>query len=142
MTLSILDRVNYLRSEQKKNMKRKVLFILKTLNVSGNKELCVAFVDDEEMRKLNADYRNIKRTTDVLSFPQNGPDDSILGDVIISIDTAIRRSKLQNLSIEHEIHKLMIHGILHLLGYDHKKKNEAKVMREKELEILSSIESL
>ena len=142
MTLSILDRVNYLRSEQKKNLKRKVLFILKTLNVSGNKELCVAFVDDEEMRKLNADYRNINRTTDVLSFPQDGPDDSILGDVIISIDTAIRRSKLQNLSIEHEIHKLMIHGILHLLGYDHKKKNEAKVMREKELEILSSIESL
>lgn len=142
MTLSILDRVNYLRSEQKKNLKSKALFILRKLNVSGNKELCVAFVDDEEMRQLNADYRNINRTTDVLSFPQDGPDDSILGDVIISIDTAIRRSKLQKLSIEHEIHKLMIHGILHLLGYDHKKKNEAKVMREKELEILSSIESL
>jgi probable rRNA maturation factor len=142
MTLSILDRVNYLRSEQKKNLKSKALFMLKKLNVSGNKELCVAFVDDEEMRKLNADYRNINRTTDVLSFPQDGPDDSILGDVIISIDTAIRRSKLQKLSIEHEILKLMIHGILHLLGYDHKKKNEANVMREKELEILSSIESL
>lgn len=142
MTLSILDRVNSLRSEQKKNLKSKALFILKTLNVSGNKELCVAFVDDEEMRKLNADYRNINRTTDVLSFPQDGPDDSILGDVIISIDTAIRRSKLRKVSIEREIYQLMIHGILHLLGYDHKKKNEAKVMREKESEILSRIESL
>jgi rRNA maturation RNase YbeY len=142
MKLSILDRVNRLRSEQKKNLKRKAIFILKTLHVSRNKELCVAFVDDEEMRKLNADYRNINRTTDVLSFPQDGPDDSMLGDVIISIDTAIRRSKLQKLNIEDEIHKLMIHGILHLLGYDHKKKNEARVMRKKELEILSSIESL
>jgi rRNA maturation RNase YbeY len=142
MKLSILDRVNRLRSEQKKNLKRKAIFILKTLDVSRNKELCVAFVDDEEMRKLNADYRNINRTTDVLSFPQDGPNDSMLGDVIISIDTAIRRSKLQKLNIEDEIHKLMIHGILHLLGYDHKKKNEARVMRKKELEILSSIESL
>src|SRR3990167_4036647 len=100
MKLSILDRVNRLRSEQKKNLKRKAIFILKTLDVSRNKELCVAFVDDEEMRKLNADYRNINRTTDVLSFPQDGPDDSMLGDVIISIDTAIRRSKLQKLNIE------------------------------------------
>lgn len=142
MTLSILDRVNYLKSKQKENLKRKALFILKTLNAPGNSELSVAFVDDEEMRKLNADYRNINRTTDVLSFPQDGPDDSILGDVIISIDTAVRRSKLQNLSIEREIHRLMLHGILHLLGYDHKKKNDAKVMREKELEILSNIDSL
>jgi rRNA maturation RNase YbeY len=142
MKLSILDRVNRLRSEQKKNLKRKAIFILKTLDVSRNKELCVAFVDDEEMRKLNADYRNINRTTDVLSFPQDGPNDSMLGDVIISIDTAIRRSKLQKLNIEDEIHKLMIHGILHLLGYDHKKKNAARVMRKKELEILSSIKAL
>jgi probable rRNA maturation factor len=142
MKLSILDRANCLRSEQKKNLKRKLLFILNTLDVSGNKELCVSFVDDEEMRKLNAHYRSINRTTDVLSFPQDGPDDSILGDVIISIETAIRCSKLQKLSIEDEIHKLMIHGILHLLGYDHKKKNEARVMRKKELEILSGIKSL
>lgn len=142
MILSILDRVNYLRSEQKENLKRTALFVLERLNVPGDKEVSVAFVDDEEMRTLNADYRNINRTTDVLSFPQDGPDDSILGDVIISIDTAVRRSKLQKLSIEHEIYRLMIHGILHLLGYDHKKKNDAKVMREKELEILSNIESL
>jgi probable rRNA maturation factor len=142
MKLSILDRVNCLTSEQKRSLKRKALFILKILGVSGNKELSVAFVNDEEMRKLNADYRNVSRTTDVLSFPQDGPDDSILGDVIISIDTARRRSKLRKISIEDEIYKLMVHGILHLLGYDHKKKNEARVMREKELEILSSIKSL
>jgi probable rRNA maturation factor len=142
MTLSILDRVNYLSREQKKNLRKKALFILKTLSVSGNKELCVAFVDDEEMRKLNADYRNINRTTDVLSFPQDGPDDSVLGDVIISIDTAVRRSRQQNLNVDQMINKLMIHGILHLLGYDHKKRNDAKAMREKELEILSNIASL
>lgn len=142
MTLSILDRVNYLGSEQKDSLKRKLLFILRTLNVPGNKELSVAFVDDEEMRMLNANYRNINRTTDVLSFPQDGPDDTVLGDVIISIDTAVRRSKLQKLNIEHEIIKLIIHGILHLLGYDHKKRSDARVMREKESEILSNIESL
>ena len=142
MKLSISDRANCLGIGQKRKLKRKALLILKTLGVSRNKELCVAFVGDEEMRELNAKYRNINRTTDVLSFPQNGPDDSLLGDVIISIDTAIRRSKLQNFTVEDEIHALMIHGILHLLGFDHKKKNEAKVMRKKELEILSSIDSL
>ncbi len=142
MKLSILDRANCLGIEQKRKLKRKALFILKTLGVPQNRELCVAFVDDEEMRELNRNYRNIKRTTDVLSFPQNGPDDSVLGDVIISIETAVRRSRLENLTIEDEIHALMIHGILHLLGYDHKKKDEAKVMRQKELEIRLSIESL
>jgi probable rRNA maturation factor len=142
MKLSILDRVNRLTSEQKKNFKRKALFILMRLDVSRNKELCVSFVGDGEMRKLNSYYRSINRTTDVLSFPQDGPDDSILGDVVISIETAIRRSKLKKISIEDEIHKLMIHGILHLLGYDHKRRNEARVMRKKELEILSGIKSL
>lgn len=142
MKLSILDRANCLGIGQKSKLKRKALSILKILGVSRNKELSVAFVGDEEMRELNANYRNINRTTDVLSFPQNGPDNSVLGDVIISIDTAVRRSKLHNLTIEEEIHALMIHGILHLLGFDHKKKDEAKVMKKKELEILSSIDSL
>lgn len=142
MKVWILDKVKAFTGKQKRDLKRNVIVILKRLKVSRDKELSVTFIDDQEMRHLNACYRSINRTTDVVSFPQDGPDDSILGDVVISIETAIRRSNQRKSSLDEEIHRLMIHGILHLLGYDHKKRNEARLMREKEVEILSGIEFL
>ncbi|NIS09445.1 MAG: rRNA maturation RNase YbeY, partial [Candidatus Dadabacteria bacterium] len=84
----------------------------------------------------NKTYRNINRATDVLSFPQDGPDFSILGDILISVDTAKRHADKYGNSLEYEIKKLLVHGILHLLGYDHKKKKETMIMREKEKELL------
>lgn len=142
MKVWILDKVKAFTGKQKRDLKRNVIVILKRLKVSRDKELSVTFIDDQEMRHLNACYRSINRTTDVVSFPQDGPDDSILGDVVISIETAIRRSNQRKSSLDEEIHRLMVHGILHLLGYDHKKRNEARLMREKEVEILSGIEFL
>lgn len=85
------------------------------------------------MRELNRIWRNIDRTTDVLSFPQEGgPDYSLLGDIVISLDTAKRQSKSYGNTVHEEIKKLLIHGILHLLGYDHEKKKEKDIMREQE----------
>ena len=90
----------------------------------------VCFVADREMRRLNTHYRGKRRSTDVLSFPwqPNGTSahkamrkefDSFLGDVVISGPTARRNARAEGHSIRREIRWLMIHGVLHLLGYDH-----------------------
>src|SRR4030065_417352 len=96
-------------------------------------------IDDKGMRKLNSTYRGIKKTTDVLSFPQDGPDTQSLGDIIISTDTAKRHARFYKISLQREIMKLMRHGILHILGYEHKKKNDASKMKKKEKEIVHLI---
>ena len=95
------------------------------------------------MRELNRNYRNIDRTTDVLSFPQGeGPDLTLLGDIVISLDTASRHSESYGVTLHEELKKLIIHGILHLLGHDHKKKKETQIMREKEMQLSLLVEDL
>ena len=87
----------------------------------------IMFVRDPVMRKLNREYRNIDRPTDVLSFPSrdegSAPDrfaDALfLGDVIVSADTALRQAREAGHTMEREVSELVIHGILHLCGYDH-----------------------
>jgi len=105
--------------------------------------LSISFIDDTKMRELNLSYRSIDRTTDVLSFPQNeGPDFTILGDIIISLETARRHSKSYGITLQEELKKLIIHGILHLLGHDHKKKKETQIMREREKELFLIVTDL
>ena len=85
-------------------------------------ELSVALIGDAEMQKLNARYRQKNYATDVLSFPaaQNLPAPArLLGDVIISIDKAAAQAKQRGHSLDLEIVTLLIHGVIHLLGYDH-----------------------
>lgn len=85
-------------------------------------ELSVALVGDDEMRRLNRDYRQIDRPTDVLAFPMDaaGPE-PMLGDVVISLDTAARQAAERGHSTAHEVRLLLVHGFLHLLGYDHER---------------------
>lgn len=152
MKIHIVDSIRYLDSQKKRELKKRIKLILNTLNLSRNTEVCITFLDDDAMRKLNETYRGMKRTTDVLSFPQKNERDSIglnaaiakdnlenplLGDIVISIDTAKRHARFYRNSLEKEVRKLIVHGILHLLGYDHKKKNDALMMRKKEKELLS-----
>jgi len=85
------------------------------------------------MRELNLKYRDNNRTTDVLSFPQEG---ELLGDILISVDKATAQSEELDHTFGDEVRRLVVHGILHLLGYDHKKLQEARLMEEKEKEIL------
>lgn len=98
----------------------------------GRAELSIALVGDREMRPLNRKYRNKKKTTDVLSFfvedqPLFGA--KILGDVVISVEQARRQAKARGKTLKSEMATLLIHGILHLLGYDHEKSpRQAKIM--------------
>ena len=139
MKAHIVDYVDFLNKEEKRKLGNQIKLILKHLRLTSNKDLCITFLDDMDMRELNSTYRGIKRTTDVLSFPQDGPDIRSLGDIIISVDTAKRHAQFYKISLQREIVKLIIHGILHILGYGHKKKHDASKMRKKEKELLQLV---
>ncbi len=89
-------------------------------------ELSVALVDDAEMRGLNATYRGADRPTDVLAFAQHEGENAalhpeLLGDVVISLDTAARQAAQRAAAVADEVRTLLAHGLLHLLGYDHER---------------------
>jgi probable rRNA maturation factor len=87
-------------------------------------ELSLALIGNAEMRRLNARYRSKDYPTDVLSFPVEGPVGAaapLLGDVIISVEKAAQQAKERRHSLEREMELLLIHGIVHLLGYDHER---------------------
>ena len=97
--------------------------ILEELN-HPDKEIGILFVDDREIRELNEQYLKRDRPTNVISFPMAQGEFSeinpqLLGDVVISVETAISEARESGLSLEEEIAFLLIHGILHLLGYNH-----------------------
>ena len=87
------------------------------------KFLTLAFVSDRKMRELNNQFRGKNSTTDVLSFPFEADefetDENTLGDIVISVEQAARQASENNLDFETEIKQLILHGILHLCGYDH-----------------------
>lgn len=112
-------------------------------------EVSVSFVDNAEIRKLNRAYRNKDKSTDVLSFPlgENGVYDLnnetgayLLGDVVISMETAVKQAHIYGHSLEREVGFLTVHSMLHLLGYDHETSPlDAARMHEKEEIILDSL---
>ena len=107
-------------------------------------ELSILLCDDATIHPLNRDYRGKDKPTDVLSFAQREGefaflDDNLLGDVIISMDTTIRQAEERTHSVETELRVLLVHGILHLIGYDHIEDDEAEIMEAKEREILAVI---
>jgi len=95
---------------------------------SKNKELTILFTDDKELKDLNHTYRAKNKPTDVLSFTSSG---DYLGDLAISVQTARRQAKEFQVSLQDELIRLIIHGILHLHGFDHVGvgKSEANKMR-------------
>jgi probable rRNA maturation factor len=101
-----------------------------------NGELSILLCDDHYIKKLNNDYRGIDRPTDVLSFPQGeGFSDqpvTFLGDIVISVETCKKQAITYKVTVNEELKNMLIHGILHLLGFDHSKKKDAEIMREKE----------
>ena len=82
----------------------------------------ILYTDDETIRQYNKEYRNKDRATDVLSFPME--DEVMLGDIAISYDTAKRQAEEAEINIDRETAFLFIHGLLHLLGYDHETSRE------------------
>jgi probable rRNA maturation factor len=96
----------------------------------GTGRIIITLTDDKTIRALNAKFRKIDRATDVLSFEMG--EDGILGDIVISEETALRNSKRFGTKYPDELKRLVIHGCLHLLGYDHLLKSGRILMRSKE----------
>jgi probable rRNA maturation factor len=106
-------------------------------------EVSIALVDDNYIRDLNFRYRSIDRATDVLSFPMDETmedGENILGDIVISTETADRQAGEYNHPFLREMAYLAAHGMFHLLGYDHNDEKNRRVMREKEEKVLSVLD--
>lgn len=123
--------------------------VLNEEGFNDNAEVSVSFVDDEQIRELNSQFRDIDKSTDVLSFPlgengeydyNNETDAYLLGDIVISMETATKQAEIYGHTLEREIGFLTVHSMLHLLGYDHVNDTlGAKIMREKEELILGEL---
>jgi len=112
--------------------------------------LSVSFVGDAKMRRLNRDHRGKDRTTDVLSFPQYAPfaapkraaagePELLLGDIVVSVDVAARQAAEYDATLDAEIERLLVHGLLHLLGHDHEEPRERAAMRREERRLATAI---
>lgn len=124
---------------------------LESEGIHNDCQLSLTFTDNEEIRLLNSKYRKIDKATDVLSFPlytkneleeikKIGPDvQMILGDIVVSVEKAREQAIEYNHSFKRELCFLICHSMFHLMGYDHMNEDEAKVMREKEKNVLEKL---
>ena len=114
--------------------------------------ITITLTSMENIRKINKQYRNIDKATDVLSFPMFEKDEleqkilkkdfkneDILGDIIISVEKVYEQAKEYNHSFERELSYMIVHGFYHLMGYDHIKEEDKKIMRPKEEKILNDL---
>lgn len=120
--------------------------VLKVENFNENAEVSLSIVDKETIHKLNKDYRNVDRETDVLSFPMDeeafdneGNPIFLLGDIVICLDVARNQAAEFGHSLEREMMYLICHSTLHLLGYDHIEEDDKVKMRAKEKEVMKNL---
>ena len=144
MKLQIENSQNKIKIDKRK-IRSTVLKVLKILD-SPDKEISISFVDDKNIKQLNKQYLGKDRSTNVLSFSlqegeQGDINPQILGDIIVSVETAKRDALYGKLTIAQEIDFLIIHGILHLLGYNHENttKKETNKMQQKEKDLFNAI---
>ncbi|MDT8318199.1 MAG: rRNA maturation RNase YbeY [bacterium] len=134
-----------MRGVRRREINKAAKKVLHLLNLDGA-ELSILLVGDEEMRCINSEYRGKDRPTDVISFAMSdgefpGLNKDILGDVVISLDTAKRQAVERGVTIMEEVNFLLIHGILHLSGYDHERSEPARLkMEKKERELIEELE--
>ena len=128
----------------KKKIRQTAIAILNALDYP-DAELSILVVDDQQIAQFNRDYLNRKGPTNVIAFPMRAGrfseiTPSLLGDVVISTDTAHREGQSAGFSMQDRLDQLLIHGILHLCGYDHENtKTEARRMEKKTEELLTII---
>ena len=112
---------------------------------AGNScEVSVLFTDDEAIRTLNADWRGMDKPTNVLSFPTVAQVDPkrlppLLGDIVLAFETVRREAEVENRPFNHHLLHLLVHGLLHLMGYDHEEEEEAGRMEAMEIRILARL---
>ncbi len=131
----------YVNTENKKWNKYKIDFekIANTAvsAVYKDSEVSITLVDDAKIRKINKQYRGFDKPTNVLSFELG--DDVLLGDIFVSIDTVKREAINAGISVEEHTAHMIVHGMLHLQGYDHINNKDAKIMEDKEIKILKKL---
>lgn len=125
----------------RRKLERIVTFVLQKIGIN-DAELSIVFTTDSNIKRLNLLYRKQNRPTDVLAFSMREgkrlkKDSSILGDIVISVDRAKEQAKRFKSSFRKEIYLYIIHGLLHLVGYDDRKNLSRKRMHEKEAQLLN-----
>ena len=163
MELIIDDRQDKLEISEEliEKIKDIILECLDYEDYDDNYEVSLSFVDNKEIHELNKEYRGIDRATDVLSFPMldypnkkffkdfyidynfdetflDG-DELVLGDIVLSLERALEQSEEYNHSYKREVSYLVVHSILHLLGYDHMEEDDKAIMRKREEELLGEL---
>lgn len=125
-------------------LRKNIELLMINLDMDDSMSFTIAFMDDVSIRSINQQFRDVDAPTDVLSFPSDeiNPEDGskYIGDILISMDTAERQSQEQRIDAVDELHLLIIHGLLHLLGYDHEtddQKSEMWQVQSKLLQILN-----
>lgn len=136
MTLNIFDN-KFIPDSFLKKVAAKTF---ENLNITKDLIINLSFVSEKKIRELNKKYRGVDEVTDVLSFKADFSDPYFLGDILICYGKAKRQAKEYRKDIKDEIALILIHGILHLFDYDHKKGKEASKMKKIETEILNSLE--
>lgn len=116
--------------------------VIEVEKIDDNCEVSLTFTGNEEIRELNRDYRGIDSVTDVLSFPIEDEFEvgiKMLGDIVISVERAITQSEEYGHSVLRELIYLVVHSMLHLLGYDHIDEDDKKFMRDREKFIMNEL---
>ncbi|MFD2209205.1 rRNA maturation RNase YbeY [Virgibacillus halophilus] len=147
MHIDFQDHTDSVTEDMLDLIKRLLHFTAKYENIADTAELSVSFVDNEEIRVINRDYRHKDQPTDVISFALQEESEEemkiigenlplILGDILISVDRAKEQAVEYQHSLEREMGFLAVHGLLHLLGYDHMTPEDEKIMFQKQDDIL------
>jgi len=118
-------------------VKRAALAAYARANADGAKPFTILLTTDRKLRTLNADFRGKDRATNVLSFPSGDPD--YLGDIAIAYGVTAKEASAEGKSFAHHASHLAVHGVLHLLGFDHERPRDAKLMEPLEIEILAGL---
>ena len=154
-TISITYEKGIKPSVTKKYLKNIAEIAISILEIQNDIEMGILITDDTRIKELNRIYRNINSPTDVLSFHMNSDEDQELssefisppdqlnhiGEIIISYETAIRQANENKIPIKSELSFLLVHGILHLMNYDHIKDDDREIMEKMEKDIFDRIES-
>lgn len=119
------------------NIKRAVKEVLR--KEGRDARLSIVLVGNSRIKELNKQYFNSDEVTDVISFPLSNNKNSLSGEVIVSVETAVDTAGKRNISVEGEIVLYILHGILHLLGYDDGNEGDARIMHEEESKILKTL---
>jgi probable rRNA maturation factor len=118
-------------------VKRAALAAYVRVNADAVRPFTILLTTDRKLRTLNANFRGKDKPTNVLSFPSDDPD--YLGDIAIAYGVAAREAKAEGKSFAHHAAHLAVHGVLHLLGFDHERPRDARLMEPLEIEILAGL---